>query len=120
MSGPVQQRVQQLIELSYRSATDSAEGRNAAVAACRLIREHGLLVIRPEELVTIVHPTAAAAPLPRHDTIADIPEPRPAGSRKRKRRERAPRPVAEVASTAAGEIVSGWVRDVLGGGRRGG
>lgn len=118
MSGPVQQRVQQLIELAYRSSPESAEGRNAAVAACRLIREHGLLVIRPEELVTIVHPTAAQQPRAIND-VPEPAEPRVAG-RKRKRRERGPRPVAEVASTAAGEIVSGWVRDVLGGGRRGG
>ena len=40
---------------------DDAEARNAAMAACRMIRELGLLVLRPIDLVPNAPPHAAAA-----------------------------------------------------------
>lgn len=49
----IQLRVSKLIELALRSPA-AEEGRNAALAACRLIRDSGLLIVRPDELVTFV------------------------------------------------------------------
>ena len=97
------------------------------MAACKMIRDHGLLVVTADELVTIVQP-------PHHGAgngagiggePADAPDERP---RRKGRKGRAarpaqgarPRPIAEVASSAASEIVGGWVSDLFGnGGRRG-
>ena len=45
-----QQKVLKLVRLAT-SAPDSEEGRTAAAKACRLIAEHGLLIMKPSDLV---------------------------------------------------------------------
>lgn len=96
-----QARVKQLVELAIRSPS-TEEGRSAAVAAWKLVRESGLLVIRLDELATFVTPPPAPAKKPR--------------------RSRKPAEVLEAATTgvvttidAAGRVVSSWngLRDVL-------
>jgi hypothetical protein len=57
-----QRRVQQLIELANRS-TNEEECRTAAVAACRLIRDGGLLIAKPTDFVSFV---SSPSP-PAHD-----------------------------------------------------
>lgn len=46
-----QQKALKLLRLAA-GAPDSEEGRTAAAKACRLINEHGLLVMTPSDLVT--------------------------------------------------------------------
>lgn len=55
-----QRRAQGLIELANRS-TDEEERRTAAVAACRLIKQGGLLIAKPTDFVTFVGAPAAAS-----------------------------------------------------------
>lgn len=81
----IQLRVQRLIALAADGPT-SEEGRTAGATACRLIREHGLLVVKPADLVTFV--TAPPVPAPK----------------KRKRRDAAA--IAQAARTTADTVVS--------------
>ena len=61
----IQQRVETLTDIALREP-DSNEGRTAAVKALSLIREHGLLVVRRDELVTfVVAPSAAPLTKPK-------------------------------------------------------
>lgn len=99
-----QARVKQLVELAMREP-HSEEGRSAAVAAWKLTREFGLLIVRSDELVTFV-----TAPAPQ-----EVP---PA----KKRRKRKPSEVLGVATDgivttidAAGRVVSSLngLRDAL-------
>ena len=57
-----QQKVLKLVRLAA-SAPDSEEARTAASMACRLIAEHGLLIMKPSDLVQVPFappPTPAA------------------------------------------------------------
>ena len=102
-----QLRISRLIELALRSPS-AEEGRSAAVAACRLIRESGLLIVRPDELVTFVTGEAGQ----QVSGSAGQPETKT----KAKRKRRAKRDLSEVISEgtegfvtavdAAGRIVS--------------
>ena len=57
-----QARVKQLVEMAMR-APETEEGRSAAIAAWKLVRQSGLLLIRSDELVTFVtQPQSAPAP----------------------------------------------------------
>ena len=56
-----QARVKQLVEMAMR-APETEEGRNAAIAAWKLVRQSGLLLIRSDELVTFVTQPLAPAP----------------------------------------------------------
>lgn len=99
----IQQRVQKLIVLALQSP-EAEEGRNAALAACRLIRDAGLLIVRPDELVTFVTSS------PQLSAISNQPE------TKKSRKKRAKKSVSEIvmegtdgfvtAVDAAGRIVS--------------
>lgn len=70
MSGDVrhiQKQILTLMDIARRSAVDDAEGRNAAVQACRLVHQHGFLVVQPSELVTLPPPPSPpiVTPAPR-------------------------------------------------------
>ena len=69
-----QRQILTLIDMAVRSPNEP-EGRNAAVQACRLIREHGFLVLQPRDLVP-------PAPPPKPSTPAPAP-PKPKRTRKR-------------------------------------
>ena len=57
-----QRQILTLIDMAVRSPNEP-EGRNAAVQACRLIRQHGFLVLQPRDLIPPAPPaTATAAP----------------------------------------------------------
>lgn len=78
-----QQRVHQLVTLADRSPPDSQEARNAALAALKLIREYGLLIIRPDEIVTFApalapSPPIVTPPAPRKRKAARSPKKPPA------------------------------------------
>ena len=100
----IQLRVSKLIELALRSPA-AEEGRNAALAACRLIRDSGLLIVRPDELVTFV--TKSEQPV-----SGSVHQP----ETKKTRKKRAKKSVSEIvmegtdgfvtAVDAAGRIVS--------------
>lgn len=112
----VQSQVLKLVEIATR-APESEEGRTAAVLACRLIRHHGFFIVRSDELVTFVT-EAPAAPAP-------VTPPKRTRKRRRGAAEEdlnldvAARPVDEILSGAAGEILSGAILNVLrGNGRR--
>ena len=71
-----QRQILTLIDMAVRSPNEP-EGRNAAVQACRLIREHGFLVLQPRDLVP-------PAPPPKPSTAASAPvTAKPKRSRKR-------------------------------------
>lgn len=135
MSG-VQQRIHHLIELAARGQEDDHEARSAALQACRLIRQHGLIVVTPEELVTIVAapaprthvppppPTTRAprsAPAPRAGpSAAAAPPPAPSQLDPPGAPQQGPwwqRPVptevVDAVGNVAGRIVSGAIRDML-------
>ena len=82
-----QQKVLKLVRLAA-SAPDSEEARTAASMACRLIAEHGLLIMKPSDLVQMPAP----APLP---TPAEA-----APSKKRRKRPDA-KAIRETMTTAA-------------------
>lgn len=84
----IQQRVGHLQERALRDP-EGAEGRTAAVAALRLIREHGLLILRPEQLATFV-----------------LAPPPPSPPAKRPRRTKPRRPIPEVVNEAANGITT--------------
>lgn len=79
----VLERVRQLIELS--ASTSENEARNAALQACRLIREHELEVV------------------PR--TIEERP--------KREKRRPQPKSVEVIVTRAAGDVVSSLLRKAI-------
>ena len=60
--GEAQQKVLKLVRLAA-SAPDSEEARTAASMACRLIADHGLLIMKPSDLVQVpfVPPPAPAS-----------------------------------------------------------
>lgn len=102
-----QQRVLKLVRLAA-SAPDSEEARTAAAMACRLIAEHGLLIMKPGDLVQepFVQPPAPTAP---------------ASSTSKKRRKRVnakaiQEGVAEAAETASSVLnAAGRVATAVGG-----
>lgn len=75
-----QLRIQQLIELAWRSPPDSNEARNAALKAVRLIREQGLFICRLDELATF-------APAPPPAVVVTAPPAPPAKKRARPKRK---------------------------------
>ena len=58
-----QARVKQLVEMAMR-APDTEEGRSAAIAAWKLVRQSGLLLVRLDEMITFVTPPAPLATVP--------------------------------------------------------
>ena len=98
MSQDILRRIKSLIELTSSAAVE--EARNAALIACKLIIQHGLVVVAPEDL------SAAAT--------------------KRVKGEKKPKgqgpvivngEVTDIVSNAAGRVVSSVLRDMLGGRR---
>lgn len=94
----IQQRIQKLIVLALESP-ETQEGRNAALAACRLIRDSGLLIVRPDELVTFV----TNSPQPSSAQPSAI-SPQPKTKKSRKKREK--KSVTEIVSDTASGIVT--------------
>ena len=87
-----QQRAYRLITLAT-DQPNTPEGQNAAMAACRLIRESGLLISKPADIFS------APAPLP-------AATPPPATSAKRRRKRPNAKAIAEDAVAAADTVVS--------------
>lgn len=81
-----QQKVLKLVRLAA-SAPDSEEARTAASMACRLIAEHGLLVMKPSDLVQV--PFDVAAP------------PMPVATSKKRRKRVNAKAIQDTVSTAA-------------------
>ena len=102
MSGDPKRQIQDLLELAVRSPHGDEEGRNAAMAVCRMIRQHALLIVRPDELVTFIVPSPA-----RPESARSIRK-----REARATRERA-RPIGEIVESAAEEIAVRTVRDIF-------
>ena len=88
--GEAQQKVLKLVRLAA-SAPDSEEARTAASMACRLIAEHGLLIMKPSDLVQAPFVPAPAVPTPASDALAP---------KKRRKRPNA-KAIRETMTTAA-------------------
>ena len=74
------------------SAPDSEEGRTAAATACKLIAEHGLLIMKPMDLVQAPFiPPTLPTPAPASDATP---------TKKRRKRANA-KAIRETMSTAA-------------------
>lgn len=86
-----QQKVLKLVRLAA-SAGESEEGRTAASTACRLIAEHGLLIMKPSDLVQV--------------PLVPTPAPAPAESTTRKRRKRPSAKAVRETMTAAAETAT--------------
>ena len=84
--GEAQQKVLKLVRLAA-SAPDSEEARTAASMACRLIAEHGLLIMKPSDLVQMPSP----AP----------PPPTEAAPMKKRRKRPDAKAIRETMTTAA-------------------
>jgi hypothetical protein len=91
-----QKRVRQLVEMALR-APDSQEGRTAAIAAWKLVRDQGLLIVRTEELVSF---TIAASPPPADARSVT----NPAAPAKKKRSKK--KPVEIVAEVTQGVVTT--------------
>lgn len=112
MKSPLE-RVQALVTLAQISPGDDEartnEARNAAVEAWRLVRKHGLLVVRAEDLATFrVNAPPAEATRPAAG---------PAAAKTRRRRRDAEPPhesrVEDIVSNAAGEVVTHWIGNLF-------
>ena len=104
-----QRKILHLVEVATR-APDTEEGRSAAVLACRMIRHHGLLILRPDEMITFV--VAPPPPAPAPIVVETVTK----SGRKRRRRadqQESARPFDEIVSSAAGELLSGALRNVF-------
>lgn len=96
MSDDIRERVRRLVELATHPTANEGESRNAAVVACRLIKEHKLLEVAPirhvpmrgarhagfvvndmqaamDELFGQVHRSRPARPPPQHTVEGDKP-----------------------------------------------
>ena len=87
--GEAQQKVLKLVRLAA-SAPDTEEARTAAVTACRFIAEHGLLIMKPSDLVQ-----APFLPPPA-PTPVDV-----AGPTKKRRKRANAKAIRETMATAA-------------------
>lgn len=58
----VQKQILHLVDIASRAESGDAEGRSAAMLACKMIRQHGFLVVQPSELVTFAPPPVAVVP----------------------------------------------------------
>lgn len=83
-----QERVYRLVTLAT-DQPDTPEGQNAAMAACRLIREEGLLIMTPADL------------LPQNHALSPSP------STKKKRKRPNAKAIAQEAASAADTLVTG-------------
>lgn len=86
-----QRRVLRLVRLAA-SQPDSEEGRSAGGVACKLIVEHGLLILKPADLAALAAPAPTTTP--------------PSPPTKRRRRRADPKAVSETVATAADVAVT--------------
>ena len=85
-----QQKVLKLVRLAA-SAPDTEEARTAAVTACRFISEHGLLIMKPSDLVQAPFIPPPPVPAPAVET---------SGTKKRRKRASS-KTIRETMTTAA-------------------
>lgn len=93
-----QQKVLKLVRLAADKPT-SEEGRTAGATACKLIAEHGLLVMIPQDLIPSAASPADAAP--RDTSSHTTPQSKP-----RKRRPSA-KEIRETVTTVADTVATG-------------
>ena len=97
--GEAQQKVLKLVRLAA-SAPGSEEARTAASKAACLIAEHGLLIMKPSDLVHVVdasHEALLARIAELEAALRDAP---PVGTKKRRKRPNA-KAIQETMTTAA-------------------
>ena len=97
--GEAQQKVLKLVRLAA-SAPDTEEARTAASKAACLIAEHGLLIMKPSDLVQVVdasHEALLARIAELEAALRDAP---PVGTKKRRKRPNA-KAIQETMTTAA-------------------
>lgn len=94
------------------SNPDSEEGRTAGALACKLIREHGLLIIKPSDLVSSLPISMPGVMTPPLVTVPPIPAP----AAKKRRRRPTKQEISEAADTAVTALdAAGRVATAIGG-----
>jgi hypothetical protein len=72
MPEDIRGRVQRLIELAVAPSANETEARNAAMAACRLIKEHRLLTAAPAPQQVRMHVSGGGIAFDMQDAFDDL------------------------------------------------